>query len=370
MVSSMEGGGAERVAAMLCNRWGDTGHNVRLIPTFSRRGAIAYPLSSSVEVVFLSDHVGVNASRFYRLRRLRSQIVEWEPDVIVSFLPHVNVAAIIAAMGTNVPVIVSERTYPPAMPMPLGYRLQRRLAYPFADAIVAQTEITAEWLRKRFGAKRVHVIPNPVEYPIGASEPIRSPDGLIGASRRVILWAGRFDQYKRPGLMIDSFARIVSAHPEWDLAMIGNGELHMAMTEKVAALGLSDRIHLPGFAGNLGDWYERADLYVMTSAFEGFPNTMLEAMAHGIATVAFDVPTGPRELSDQGTRLMLLPENHHVESLSAAMLQLMSDDAARLKLAAAAAQVRQAYSIHTIAEQWLSLFRDLSRRSLSAETKF
>ena len=135
----MQGGGAERVAALLANAWSTRGHDVTLMPTFSARGNCVYPLSPSVHLDFLSDHGRPSAGRFARLLMLRRFIMRARPDVIVSFLPHVNVAALLATLGTDVPVIACERTYPPllAPPLPLSYRLLRRLTYPVAAALLA-----------------------------------------------------------------------------------------------------------------------------------------------------------------------------------------------------------------------------------------
>lgn len=358
----MAGGGAERIASLLCNRWAHEGHDVRLIPTFSQRGTVAYPLAERVELRFLSDQVGANASRISRLRGLRQQVRDWEPGVIISFLPHVNVAAIAAASGTAVPVIVSERIHPPLMALPLGYRIQRRIVYPFADTIVAQTETTASWLRARSGGAPVIVIPNPVDYPLVAAEPIVDPARFVAPAQKLLLWAGRLDPQKRPDIMIDSFAQMASAFPDWDLAMIGEGALRAELELRIAAHGLSSRIHLPGFAGNLGDWYARADIYVMTSAFEGFPNTLLEAMAHGVACVAFDVPTGPAELGQSGGRLCLLPDHDHVPVLSAELAKLMRNPRSRELLAQGGLAVRDDYALPVIAARWTDAMEEAIAR--------
>ena len=117
LVSGMEVGGAERVASLLCNYWIEKGHKVTLMPTYSGRGECSYEINDDVKISFLSDIFGSKKSNLWsRIRRfilLRRVIVNEAPDVIVSFLAQVNVTAILAAMGTNIPVIVSERTYPP-----------------------------------------------------------------------------------------------------------------------------------------------------------------------------------------------------------------------------------------------------------------
>jgi glycosyltransferase involved in cell wall biosynthesis len=258
----------------------------------------------------------------------------------------------VATLGLSVPVIVSERIHPPLMSLPMAYRMQRRLTYPFADAIVAQTETTAAWLRKRVFGADVAVIPNPVNFPLPRSEPIILPTAHVRPERRLVLWAGRLDRQKRPEMMIDAFATMARETEDWDLAMIGEGPLRAALTAQISALGLNDRIHLPGFVGNLGDWYNRANLYALTSSHEGFPNTLLEAMAHGLPCIAFDVPTGPAELGQGGTRLRLLQDSNHTAQLGFNLLDLAANTIARNVLMDAGRTVSKEYSSSAILAQW------------------
>lgn len=363
LTSSMEGGGAERVAALLSNAWAARGDDVMLMPTFSGGGGCAYPLSDSVQLAFLSDLVGKDAGKLARLKTLRTLIRTRHPDVIISFLPHVNCAAILAAWGLDIPVIASERIFPPlfAHSLPRSYRILRRLLYPAAAALVGQTEPASRWLRDCAPRSTVATIPNPVVLPLPTAEGGPAPDSILGEGRKLILWAGRFEDQKRPELMIDAFAKVAASAPGWDVAMLGDGSMRAAMLERVRVAELSDRILLPGFSGSLGDWYKRAELFVMTSAFEGFPNTLLEAMAHGVASIAYDVPTGPAELSDGGRRIALLPDDQQVARLAAEIGRLISDDRARTAAARAAATVCDVYSIEAIVARWDELFATVRR---------
>lgn len=123
LVSSMEGGGAERVAALLCNYWVACGHEVLLVPTYSGRGGCEYLLDDRVRLDYLAKRVGtIRKSPWTMGRRLltiRRMVREFRADVVVSFLPHVNVAALLVTRGLKVPVVVSERVHPPLGPLPL-----------------------------------------------------------------------------------------------------------------------------------------------------------------------------------------------------------------------------------------------------------
>ncbi|USI78696.1 glycosyltransferase family 4 protein [Sphingopyxis sp. USTB-05] len=365
LVSSMQGGGAERVAALLANAWAEHGHNVTLMPTFSARGECVYSLNAAVHLDFLSDHCEPGAGRLARLTMLRRFIRSFNPDVIVSFLPHVNVAAILAAWGSSIPVIACERIYPPVYEhlLPRAYRALRKLLYPVAAALVGQTEPASEWLRERGGKAIIATIPNPVLLPLPKTEPYLSPDLLVPPDSRLLLWVGRLDDQKRPELLIEAVKLMGGLPHGWQLVMLGDGTLREKLENMVEAAGLSGSLILPGFAGNLGDWYRRADLFVMTSSFEGFPNALLEAMAHGVAPIAFDVSTGPAELSDGGQRIMLLPDDRQLSRLSEALRCLTSDTERRRALAERASQTAETFSLEAILSQWDALFATVIDRS-------
>lgn len=371
LLSSMEAGGAERVAALLASAWADRGDDVTLMPTFSERGICAYTLSPAVKLRFLSDMVGSNPSKLVRLKALRRCIKTAHPDVILSFLPHVNIAAVAAAAGLGIPVIACERTYPPLLqpPLPFFYRIARRLTYPFAAALVGQTETAAQWLSARAGRTLVETIPNPVVSPLPSNPPRLSPDELFTPDRKLVLWAGRFEKSKRAEILIDAFARIAPSAPDWDVVLLGDGPARPAAIERAQRLGMSDRIRLPGFAGNLADWYHRANAFVMTSSYEGFPNALLEAMAQGLPSIAFDVLTGPGELSAGGRRLILLPDREHVNALADTLSALLSNDAQCEDLGRAALATATDYSKERILAMWDDLFSRVARLGGAPEAK-
>lgn len=371
LTSSMETGGAERVAALLASAWADQGHDVTLMPTFSGRGDCAFPLSDSVELRFLADIASPNAGKLARLRTLRAFIRSAQPDVIISFLPHVNAAAVAAAAGLGIPVVACERTYPPLLqpPLPPFYRIARRLTYPFAAALVGQTETAAVWLRARAGRAPVATIPNPVVNPLPSNPPRLNPGDLFGPDRKLVLWAGRFEESKRADVLIDAFARIAAGAAGWDVILLGDGPARAAAVEQVRQHGLEDRIRLPGFAGNLAEWYARADAFVMTSSYEGFPNALLEALAQGLPSIAFDVLTGPAELADNGRRLILLPDRDHVDALADALSTLLADEARRAELGRAALETATDYSKDRVLAMWDDLFAKVVRSGGATEAK-
>ena len=249
----------------------------------------------------------------------------------------------------------------PALSKP--YQVARRLCYRRARTLVAQTGDTEAWMRERFPATPIAVVPNPINLPLRATEPVLDPASVVGQSRNIILSVGRLDPQKRHDRAIDAFAAIAESHPNWDLVILGDGAERTALSDQIARQDLGNRIHMPGFAGNLGDWYRRAQMLVMPSAYEGFPNVLVEAMAHDLPTISFDIKSGPRDITADGRRGILLPDADHVTTLSQAMERLIRDPEELHSLGEKAGEVREAYSLEIVLQMWTDLLHQAMTRT-------
>jgi glycosyltransferase involved in cell wall biosynthesis len=235
------------------------------------------------------------------------------------------------------------------------WSILRRIHYGGLHAVVAQTSECAAWLLRHTRARQAPVIPNSASWPLPVQSPVVAPGALCRPGRRIVLGAGRLVESKNFALLIDVFGRVAARHPDWDLVILGKGPLHEALRSQVAAAGLDARVFLPGLVGNLGDWYARSDLYVMTSRFEGFPNTLVEALAHGVPVVSFDCDTGPRDIIRHGTDGLLIPMND-AQALHDGLDSVIGDEALRHKLARRAGEARERFSVERVAGMWEALF--------------
>lgn len=359
LVSSMDGGGAERVAALLCNAWTAKGHEVVLLPTFSGRGGCSYPLDPAVEVEYLADktRTAIGRTPVGRLMALRRALRTIKPDVVVSFLTNVNVAAILA--GGRIPVVVSERIYPPLMPLSRFWETMRRLTYARAARVVMQTAQGLKWLEREIPHARGSIVGNPLVLPLPHLPPVLDPARVVPADARLLLSVGRLDPQKNFALLIEAFGRIAAEFPDWRLVILGEGAERTALEAVAARTGARDRIILPGRVGDVGMWYERADSFALTSRFEGFPNALLEALGHAVPSLAVDCPSGPADLMQSVGAGVLLPAASGPGEVAEGLRVLLTGKWP--EIAREAAALRSRYDIGQVADEWLDLFRQVTR---------
>jgi glycosyltransferase involved in cell wall biosynthesis len=284
---------------------------------------------------------------------LRAALDAARPDVVVSFLDRVNVFTLLAARGRPFPVVVSERTEPAAYPLGWMWERLRARTYPRAAALVAQTAAALRYFRPAPG-RIDRVIPNPV-----AAAPHRAPRACTGPARSLVLGMGRLGREKGFDRLLAAFARVAPRFAEWDLEIWGEGPERPALERQCAQLGLGPRARLPGLTAQPSELMGSADLFVLSSHFEGFPNVLCEAMASGLPVVSYDCPSGPREIVRHDVDGLLVSPEGGVDALSAALARLMGDPEARRRLAARAPEVADRFSLERIMGLWDSLLADV-----------
>ncbi len=369
VISSLGMGGAERVLSLMTNYWATKGWHITLI-TLDAAENDFFQLPPTVTRVAL-DIMGASSNPFSamrsnigRIRRLRQAILGSRPQAVISFLDTVNVLTLLACMKSPFPVIVSERVDPRQHPIGRAWSILRRRLYPHAAAVVVQSEAVRGWAERFVQSRAVCTIPNPVLPPTSAPLPA-SQTPAAPPSKPVIAALGRLVPQKGFDLLIQATAQVLEKHPAWTLMILGKGPELKNLERLAGDLGFSHRIQFPGHVQDPARLLRHADLFVLSSRFEGFPNALLEAMSCGLPVISVDCPSGPREIVRAGVDGLLVP-TEDVGALAAAMDRLMSDAAERACLAARASEVLDRFGMERIMGLWGDLLDRLLKPDLSA----
>jgi glycosyltransferase involved in cell wall biosynthesis len=225
-------------------------------------------------------------------------------------------------------------------------------AYPRLDAVAVLTEHDRNTYRAALGdrAVRLERIPNGIP-------PWPLPPAALES--KVLVAAGRLVRQKGFDLLIAAFATVSARHPDWQLRIFGWGAKRPKLAAQIADLGLTGRVKLEGPTRRLDEELAAASGYVLSSRFEGLPMVLLESVTAGVPAVAFDCPTGPREIIDDGRNGLLVPPQD-VAALADGMIRLIENPAERRAMGAAARADSSRFSMATVRHDWERLFAELA----------
>ena len=347
-IPSLGSGGAERVTSILANKFAERGYDVSIIMLC--HDTCLYPLSESVKTVCLNcdnDAAMSFAKRFLtRLKKIRRAIGEIAPDVVVSFMSETNIDVCLALWGINVPIIVSERNDPATDPASRAKQLLRKVAYTKPRGFVFQTPDAQAYFSKRI-QKRSDIILNP----LGKAMPWR----FEGERDKRIVAVGRLNKQKNFTMLIDAFSEFAKIHPDRVLEIYGEGVLEGKIKEYIAEKELQEKVILKGFCRDVHEKILTAEMFVMSSDFEGMPNALLEAMALGLPCISTDCPCGgPRMLIESYKNGILVPVKD-AKAMTKAMCFMADEPDAAEQMSKNAVLVRERADLESVAQQWLDM---------------
>lgn len=387
-VSSLHGGGAERVVLALARGFLARGYGVDLLlfdlrvhyPDWIPADARLFVADSASAVqpgygalrvrprpwgardglalarALRGDFLALPSADKLRKARCMAAYIERErPDIILPSLSSATVASLLARH-----LVVSP---PPVIPILHSLMKRKHNHRPirhsalFADAarVVAVSDGVAASAREEAGidACKLVTIYNPVIAPelddLKAQTPTHA--WFIDTGAPVILACGRLKEVKDFALLLNAFARVVQRR-SCRLIILGEGPLRASLTDLAKQLGVADKVSLPGFADNPYAFMARASLFVLSSRREGLPTALIEALACGCPCVSVDCPSGPAEILQGGAIGRLTPVGD-AAALADAMLQTLAHPPARDKLTARAGFFS--------AERAVGLYEDLIR---------
>jgi glycosyltransferase involved in cell wall biosynthesis len=365
VLPSLAGGGAERVAVTVLNGLDGTAWE-RSLYLFKREGPYLADVAPGIEVASGDSEAGG------RVSLLRRFFQRTNPDVIVTFLSYVSVLAaarlarsrarIVFNLGTPPSAFLDDRDYGLSQPMRrVAFRAVSRLAYRRADLILATSAGVRDDIRRTFDVdrSRVRVVHNPIDLERiqrAAGEPVDDVDRARWTPP-VVVAAGRLAEAKNMLLLVDAFARL---HERRDarLFILGEGDHESALRTRIAERRLADCVVLCGFKTNPWRYMAKADVFALTSRYEGFGNVLVEAMASGVPVVA-TASAGTREVVADGVNGLLV-EPHTPEAVAAALERVLADRVLRHALADGARASAPEYAVPKIVAEYHAIFQELA----------
>jgi GalNAc-alpha-(1->4)-GalNAc-alpha-(1->3)-diNAcBac-PP-undecaprenol alpha-1,4-N-acetyl-D-galactosaminyltransferase len=379
VISTLEGGGAERVVSNMARYWAAKNWEITILTLFHGHRPVCYDLHPNVThrdltTSGLFKNPKPDAQSLFALRdlfnvltpserkvflrdiglivALRHAILSTKPQAVISFIDVTNIYVLLSLFRVKLPIIISERCHPVSTGDYGWDRLRRRL-YPRATSLVVLAEESLSWFDDEV-RDRGRVIPNAVLPPIYLGE---TENAAQEKRERTLLAMGRLAYEKGFDLLLQAFARVAPRHPSWCLNIFGHGPLQTELEGLANQLGVKERVRFLGFTHQPYDVMRQSDLFVLSSRLEGFPNVLLEAMACGLPVISLDCTTGPRHIIRDGIDGLLAPA-FDMTALAEALDRLMGDEAERRRLADRAPEVIERFNMERVMGMWEKLVGD------------
>lgn len=341
-------GGSDRVVSLLANGLSMRGWSVDICALTDER-SLGRELLEDVNLRFLAkigwrSRMGRVAARvLWGIRLIAAYRREYPDAVLVSFVAWVNICTCIGSKGRSRGLVFSERTDPAREPGLFVTRLLRDLCYRRAYRLVFQTPDALSYFGGEIAA-RGRVIGNPVSSGLPRWNARRDAPSVVAASR--------LEEQKNIPLLLLAFARFRQSHPQYRLVILGEGKQRGEIEALAVSLNIRDHVDLPGHVADVHDRMSAGSMFVLSSDYEGLPNSLLEAMAIGMPVISTDCPVGgPRLLVEDGVSGLLVPVGD-AEGLSDALCRVAADSELARDLGRAAAGVRSSYDADQIVSEW------------------
>lgn len=316
LLPKLTAGGTERTAVVLADYLVNNDVDVSIILMFNREKF--YDVNPKVKIIEpqnFRDKYGKILSIPMTLRYLRKNIFNENPDSV--FCLGYILIGLIASLGCNTKVVFSGRSSPDRERFPrnpiltafynfLYFLLRRRV-----NGIIAQTNYAKKVYQKKYKCP-IAVIPNFLREIKSYNHPRKNQ----------IITLGRCSYEKGQHYLVEAFSKITASN--WELVIIGDGNLLESLKQQVKDLKIHDKVHFLGFQKEVDYYLSQAKIFAFTSIIEGYPNALIEGMANGLAPVSFDCVAGPSDIINDSINGFLVPVGNI--NTFAQKLQLLVDD--------------------------------------------
>lgn len=338
IVPTLGGGGAERVMTHLCAGLLARGHEITLL-TLTDDVPDFYPVPEGVTRVRAQVNRPGDAGwrgRLRRMWRLCRAVHRTKPDVVIDFM---TLSVCIACWLLRVPFIFAEHLDISKVHLSKRWLKWRNFILKRAHAVVVLSERDKAYIERHYPTWRTAVIYNPAFRAKGSAKEDK-PHFLDG--RYNVLAVGRLTRQKGFDRLLEAWNLIRDEFPDWRLSVVGAGEEEAELKSLADTLDVLGSVNFVPPVKNMAAVYAHADLYAMSSRFEGFPMVLLEAMSAGLPAVSF-VCNGPDVIIRDGVDGFLVPQGD-TDRLAKRLSELMRDETKRREMGEKAKEVSHRFT--------------------------
>jgi GalNAc-alpha-(1->4)-GalNAc-alpha-(1->3)-diNAcBac-PP-undecaprenol alpha-1,4-N-acetyl-D-galactosaminyltransferase len=358
-IPSLQAGGMERVMSELAGYFASK-HNIEIhLVLYGLSREIFYTLPGSIiihEPSFRFDKSYRLLNTFKTLIYFRKTIQRIDPDTILSFGEYWNSFVLLALSGLKYPVFISDRCSPEKQ-FGIFHSFLRKVLYPHAKAIIAQTDKAREIYFARFKHNNIQVIGNPIRTILNTANMEK---------QNIVLMVGRLIKSKNQDKLIELFLNI--QFDDWKLFLVGYDHLKQNNSDRLQALiyqyNAESKVFLEGKQKEVEAYYNMSKIFAFTSISEGFPNAIGEAMAAGLPTVAFNCVAGPSEMINDNHNGFLIPINDY-EKFQDKLEVLMKDEDMRTRFGENGREYIKKFSIGSIGDKYLQLILNTNNECIT-----
>ena len=347
LISSINNsGGTERVGSMLANGLSEIGYEIILASI----GSSDKPFFTINENIKLVSFLSFPRFKLFRIPttvyNIRKLLKEESIDTLIVVDTLCIQFTLPATLGLPVNHICWENFNFNSYSGPKKRHTTRQLAARYCDSVVTLTERDkSHWLKGTHHKSQITAIANPCPFPV--------QNYIKEKNTKIVLAVGRLTHIKGFDMLLEAWVQVSKVMPDWKLQIVGEGEDRAQLTNFIKENNLAHSVELIGLTDNVSQYYKQAEIFCLSSRFEGFGMVLIEALAFGLPIVSFDCEVGPAEvLEDTGS---ILVTQNDISQLATSLIELMNNEEQRKTISLRGKEKAETYQPENIIRQWVDL---------------
>lgn len=336
-------GGTERVTSLIANNLTRNSFNITILSFFEGNQPF-FELEADIKLcTIFPSKVSFKKNYFSTVLKIRDFVKKNNIHSLILVDSNSYIFTLPALIGLKIQQVCWEHfnfKYNLGKP---SRDMARKLAARYCDLVVTLTETDKNfWLNNTKHNNQIISIPNPSPFSVKTSP--------VNTNNKTVIAMGRLAHQKGFDLLLMAWIKVSRANPDWQLIIVGEGEERYELENFIVNNELSSSVTLTGNTNDVSKYYEKADIFCLSSRFEGFGMVLVEALSFGLPIVSFDCESGPSEILEGTGSILVAPED--VDKLASSLIELIDNEARRLAISIDSIKKAQKYQICNIIGYW------------------